>query len=404
MTPHEFRPSQVRALLLLLAIVPLIPTVLMVRFMVDSVDDERTAAFERLSALYQQTLTNASATLARNVADQKATISADEARLYFRDLFDRDVLVRVIDNEGKPVSGTTLATGAPVAQISLRELGRPWSVQVFFVDSEALNLEQRQQFRAYMWIVGTVVIGILAFALAGALTVSRQLELRELRSTAVATVAHELRTPLAAMRMLVDTLRDGRFRNEQQLREYLDLLAQENERLSRLAEHFLTFTRLARGKQRLDLTPIDPQEAAHDAIAALGPRLEAPQCEFSVEIGADLPRVKADRDALATVLTNLLDNALKYTDQEKRIALRAAANGRTVTFSVEDNGPGISAADRKHIFRPFHQADTRLARSRQGVGLGLSIVKDLVAALHGRIELDSKPGQGSRFSIVLPTA
>ncbi|MEO8352097.1 MAG: histidine kinase dimerization/phospho-acceptor domain-containing protein, partial [Chthoniobacteraceae bacterium] len=231
MTPHEFRPSQVRALLLLLVIVPLIPTVLMIRFMVDSVDDERTAAFERLSALYQQTLSNANATLARNVADQKTAISADEARRYFQGLFDRDVLVRVIDNEGKPVSGTSLATGAPVAQISLRELGRPWSVQVFFVDSEALNVEQRQQFRGYLWIVGTVVIGILAFALAGVLTVSRQLELRDLRSTAVATVAHELRTPLASMRMLVDTLREGRFRNEQQLREYLELIAGENDRL-----------------------------------------------------------------------------------------------------------------------------------------------------------------------------
>lgn len=404
MTPHEIRPSQVRALLWLLVLVPLIPTVLMVRFMIVTVNDERTAAFDRLSALYQQTLTKATTTLARSTARQRTPISARETRQYYQDLFDRDVLLRLIDSEGRIVSGSSIITGAPVAQASLRELGVAWSVQLFLADVETLNDDQQQQFRSYRWIIGSVVAGILALALAGILTVSRQLDLRELRSTAVATVAHELRTPLASMRMLVDTLREGRCRNEQQLREYLDLLAQENERLSRLAEDFLTFSRLARGRQRLTLEPVAPGEAAEAAVAAMQPRLSAPGCSFACEVAADLPKVRADRAALATVLTNLLDNALKYTGDEKRIALRASANSRSVVFSVEDNGPGISPGERRHIFRPFHQGDARLNRTREGVGLGLSIVKDLVRALHGRIELESAPGNGSRFLVSLPIA
>lgn len=404
MTPHEIRPSQLRALLLLLVIVPLIPTALMVRFMFDTVRDERTAALERLSAIYQQTLANADAAFARHLAGRREQITPRETHNYYRDLLDRAVLVRVIDAEGRPLTGNTVINAAPVAQSSLREFGLPWSVQIFLLDAEMLNLEQEQQLRSYLWIVGLVLAAIVAFAVLAVAIVSRQIELRELRSTAVATVAHELRTPLASMRLLVDTLREGRYRGDQQLREYLDLIADENQRLSRLAEAFLTFSRLERGALKLDLQCVAPSAVVEQALGALRSRLEAPGCVFSLDVPNDLPAIRADRDALATVLTNLLDNALKYTGPDKRIALRASTGRERVIFTVEDNGIGISARNRRAIFRPFHQIDTQLARQREGIGLGLSIVARIVSAHRGRVELESEPGRGTVFRVAIPMA
>jgi len=393
-----------RALLLLLVIVPLLPTALMLRFMFDTVRSERTASFERLSATYQQTLTNADSTFTRHLANRRESINARDVHNYYRDLLDRAVLVRVIDADGRPLTGNTVAGIAPVAQTSLRELGFPWSVQLFLLDAETLNVEQQQQFRSYLWIVGLIVIGILAFAALAVAIVNRQLELREMRSTAVATVAHELRTPLAAMRVLVDTLREGRYRDDRQLREYLDLVAQENARLSRLAENFLTFSQVERGALRLQLQPTAPEAAVEQALTSLQPRLSAAGCVFRQEIAANLPPVQADAVALATILTNLLENALKYTGPEKRIALRVSHLGDHVSFAVEDNGIGISASERRAIFRPFHQADARLSRHREGIGLGLSIVRRLVEALQGRIEVESEPGRGSTFRVLLPAS
>jgi signal transduction histidine kinase len=295
-----------------------------------------------------------------------------------------------------------VVTNAPVGQTSLRELGLPWSVQVFLLDVERLDVDQQQQFRSYLRIVGVVLIAILAFAALAVAIVNRQIELRELRSTAVATVAHELRTPLASMRMLVDTLREGRYRGEVQLNEYLALIAQENERLARLADDFLTFTQLERGAQRLNLEPVSPRAVIEQAVTALSTRLEA--ATFTLDIPDDLPAVLGDRDALAIVLTNLLDNALKYSDADKRIAVRAQATETAVAISVEDHGIGIPATEHRAIFRPFHQSNRKLARTREGIGLGLSIVERLVRAHRGTIAVASTPGDGSTFTIAIPIA
>jgi signal transduction histidine kinase len=123
---------------------------------------------------------------------------------------------------------------------------------------------------------------------------------------------------------------------------------------------------------------------------------------FEVDVSPGLPVVRADEDALVTVLLNLLDNAEKYTPGEKRIALRATCRDGHVVFAVEDNGIGIAARDRKKIFRRFYQVDRRLARESGGCGLGLSIVDFIVRAHGGTVEVESQPGAGSKFSVVMP--
>lgn len=403
MTP-EIRPSQIRALLWLLVLVPLIPTGLMLRFMFDSVNAEGASAFDRLTAIYQQTLDNAVPGFERYVDGLGHPATSREVHRYFRSLLDRDVVVRVIDQTGKSMTGKTAPSATPVAQLALRKLGSPFTVQVFLLDREALAAGSREQLRSYLGIVIVAVVLIIAIAVGAALTLSRQLALGELRTTAVATVAHELRTPLASMRMLVDTLREGRIRGQEQTAEYLELIAKENDRLSRLAEDFLTFSRLERGKKHLQIEPMSPRLIVQEALGSLRPRLEAPGCTFTSDVPSDLPLVLADRDALAAVLTNLVDNALKYTPDPKQIAIWVRPTRDAVVFAITDNGPGIDRAHLRRIFRPFHQVDDRLSRQGEGAGLGLAIVSRLIALHRGKIHVDSKVGAGTTFSVRIPVA
>jgi len=253
----------------------------------------------------------------------------------------------------------------------------------------------------YVWLALLAIAVVALAALAAAQALRRQWRLARLKTDLVAAVSHELRTPLASVRLLVETLLEDE-RPEGRTREYLEMIARENLRLSRLIGNFLTFSRLERNLRKFDLRPTTPARIVEDVLASAEERLHAPDCHFEVQVAPDLPPVAADQDALVTVLLNLLDNAWKYSPGEKRIALRAASRNGHVVFSVADNGIGIPARERKKIFRRFYQVDRRLARSSGGVGLGLSIVDFIVRAHGGSVEVESQPGQGSTFSVVMP--
>ena len=276
------------------------------------------------------------------------------------------------------------------------------TVQLHLIGPQVIDEAIEGQRQILIWTGSLTAFAVLLIAGLAALAVSRQLALHELKNTSVATVAHELRTPLASMRMLLDTLRDGRVSGEKQTREYLDLIASENERLNKLAENFLTFSRFDRGTQPLNLAPVSPRTIAEQAVNTLRPRLDA--AAFTFDAPENLPQIQADGDALTQVLTNLLDNALKYTGEEKRIALRVSATADGVVFAVEDNGIGLTNDERSAVFRPFYQADQKLSRTREGCGLGLAIVNRIVKAHGGEITVASEPGKGSVFSVKIPTA
>ena len=225
MTFHEIKPKQLRALLLLLVLVPFIPMVLMLRFMVDALAGEREAALERAAGVYRQTLVNAGPSLTKHLASRAGGSQPEDARKFFRGLFDREIEIAISDGRGRIVAGPTTAPGKVIARAPLRHLDLPWQVQLYLVDDKAIRESVRAQFKIYAWIALLTAAAICAIAGIAGFAVSRQLRLQELRSTSVATVAHELRTPLASMRLLVDTLREGRCRTEEQRREYLDLIA-----------------------------------------------------------------------------------------------------------------------------------------------------------------------------------
>jgi len=248
----------------------------------------------------------------------------------------------------------------------------------------------------YFWIALLVIASTAILALFVARTVGHRWRDAALKNNLVATVSHELKTPLASIRLLVDTLIDSHDLDETQ-REYLDLIAKENSRLSHLIDNFLTFSRMEHDRQRFDFDEVHPTDVVDRAVEVMSNRLNLPNCRFRCKVESDLPNLVADRDALITVLSNLIENAYRYSGDDKEIQLRVYCLGGNVRFEVSDNGVGLSAKDKRRVFQRFYQADRSLTGHRQGCGLGLCIVKHIVDAHEGEIEVASIAGSGMEF-------
>jgi signal transduction histidine kinase len=314
------------------------------------------------------------------------------------------VAYRILDNLGRAVTGDTVNLGRPFMTQLVGGYFADWHVELHFKDDDIFEKTARKQIALYTWAGILVIVLILAAGGIAVQAVGRQIKVNRLKNDFIATVSHELKTPLASMRVLVDTLLEGNYKDQNQATEYLQLTAKENERLSRLIDNFLTFSRMERNKQAFEMVKTSPAAIARAAVEAVKTKFDKGQCEFKLNIREDLPDVLADCDAMVTVLVNLLDNAYKYSYDKKCIELRAYSDNDSVFFSVSDNGIGLSQRAIKKIFKRFYQVDRRLSRRAEGCGLGLSIAKFIVDAHKGSISIESKPGAGSTFIVKLPAA
>jgi signal transduction histidine kinase len=306
-----------------------------------------------------------------------------------------------------PSDGVRISALAPnedataEATLVTAALGAPlpgWRLGLSLDDRAIFDTAADRRVAAYLWTGSGVIAAMTVLAFFVARGFGRQVQLARLKNDLVATVSHELKTPLTAMRALVETLLEAEEFNPATTREYLQLLAHENARLSRLIENFLTFSRLERNKFTFVFAPLRPEAVVAGAVAAMGER------RVETHLAPDLPEIVGDADALVTALLNLLDNAWKYSGDDKRIVLRAAAQNGSVQFAVEDHGIGLAPRESARVFERFYQADQRLARTAGGCGLGLTIVQSIVAAHRGTVEVASEAGRGSTFTIKLPAA
>jgi signal transduction histidine kinase len=231
-------------------------------------------------------------------------------------------------------------------------------------------------------------------------TLQRLRELDEMKSDFVAITSHELRTPLAAIRGFINTLR--RRLDElsgAETREFLEIVDQQTDRLIRLVEDLLVVSRIEAGKITFHPEPIEPGPFLERIVTGMGEH--AARIQVSAHEG--LPgAMLVDPQRLAQILTNLLQNAVKFSSPETAVTLDVEAVEHGVAFTVTDHGPGIAAEEHERVFERFHQTDSAATRRSEGAGLGLYITKQLVEAMGGRIELRSDLGVGSTFRVTLP--
>jgi signal transduction histidine kinase len=313
-----------------------------------------------------------------------------------------DVLYRVLDDKRLYVSGVSQPSAKAFLTLPIDGSLPGWEIELYFKDADVFDRVARRQVTIYIWAGVLVIVLILAVGGFAGRVVGRQMRLNRLKNDFIATVSHELKTPLASMRVLADTLLEGNYKDRQQATEYLELICKENKRLTGLIDNFLTFSRMERNKQAFEMTPASPAEIANAAADAVKTKFEQAECRLELHVAEDLPRVSADKDAMVTVLVNLLDNACKYSCDNKKITMKAFAEDASVCFSVSDNGIGIPRKAIKKIFKRFYQVDRSLARRAEGCGLGLSIAKFIVDAHNGQISVDSEPGRGTTFTVKLP--
>ena len=225
--------------------------------------------------------------------------------------------------------------------------------------------------------------------------------LSRLQTDFVSNVSHELRTPLTSIRMFIDTLQMNRAHDPEKVKECLDLLAAESERLSNMIERMLSWARMEAGRRIYTLKPTPVSQVVENAVQAF--KAQTLQMPYTLEVKqpSASPVVDLDADAMTEALLNLISNAFKYGGEDRKIQVRVVPGGEQTAIEVEDNGVGISPRDRKRIFDKFYRAEQLLSRKTEGTGLGLAMVRHIIEGHRGKIECDSEPGKGSKFRVVL---
>jgi signal transduction histidine kinase len=234
--------------------------------------------------------------------------------------------------------------------------------------------------------------------------VRREIEIARLRADFVSTVSHEFRSPLSGIRHLGEMLLDGRVTTSEKQRDYFRMIVQESDRLARLVENILVFSRMEEGRKEYRFGPLDPSPWLRTLVADFATEISPVGVAVEANIPDGLPGILADGEALGSAVRNLLDNAVKYSPGQKTVWLDAEAEDGAVKISVRDMGVGISDDDQRRIFDRFYRADGEISKRVKGAGLGLSLVKHIVTAHGGKVECASRVGQGSTFTIRLPVA
>jgi two-component system, OmpR family, phosphate regulon sensor histidine kinase PhoR len=257
-------------------------------------------------------------------------------------------------------------------------------------------------------VIGVLVICFAAAAIGGVVAVSvllnRRARLARLQADFLANVTHELRTPLAAIRLYAETLKSGKLEGEpQRTAECVETILRETEWLEAMIDRVLTWRAAVKDRAELNLEVAPVEEAVEDAAARFGRMVSAGEVELSISIVTEA-NVAHDRRAVSSAVLNLLVNAYKYTERDKRIAIAVADRGDMVEIEVSDNGVGMEASELTRVFEPFYRIDSRLRAKSSGTGLGLAIVRHQIAAHGGSVGVESEVGKGSRFTLRLPAA
>ena len=307
--------------------------------------------------------------------------------------------VAALGGDGESLATTTLVLSGQNRAPDLR-------LTVRLTAPDKLYQRQRVRTRWFGLLIGASVASVLIGFAAAWRSYRRERQLSEMRSNFVASVSHELRAPIASIRLMSEELEDLAAGDPVKAGEYHRFIHQECRRLSALIENVLDFSRNDQGRNQYEFAPTDLSELVEETVRRMQPYAADKRVQLLSQVRGRPVETQVDGAAIQRVLVNLLDNAIKHSPETATITVTldygTEANG-AVALHVEDRGQGIPAADHHRIFERFYRRGSELRRETQGIGLGLTIVKYITEAHGGQISLQSAPGQGARFTVRLPT-
>ena len=314
-----------------------------------------------------------------------------------------DLVVNVTDGRDNLVLGERVHEGE--GETRLRKLPYVFTDWTVSLHSHGSTPEQwaRTTFAFNMTLVGLVTLLLLGGIILALRTADRAMKLSEMKSDFVSNVSHELRTPLASVRVFGELLRIGRARDPEKVREYGEYIEMESRRLSRLIDNILDFSRIESGGKTYEFVQANVEDVVESVMQTF--RVRVRNAGFEVEYQGPvepLPTVAIDPDAIRQALNNLLDNAVKYSEDKKEISVQIIRESDAVRIAVRDRGIGIARGEQRKIFDRFHRVGTGLVHDVKGAGLGLSIVHHIVKAHGGKVSVESELGKGSTISIRIP--
>src|SRR5438094_8377697 len=225
--------------------------------------------------------------------------------------------------------------------------------------------------------------------------------LARLKSDFVSNVSHELRTPLALIRLYAETLELGRITTKEKKHQYYRIIRKESERLTALINNILDFSRIEAGHKEYEFRETDIADLVRNTLDSYRYQIEQQGFALEESIDSDLPAVRVDQEAIARALVNLVNNALKYSQDEKYLGVKLYRDNGAVKLEVADKGIGIARRDQGKIFEKFYRAGDPLVHNTKGSGLGLSLVRHITEAHGGEIEVETYQGTGSKFIMCL---
>lgn len=314
-------------------------------------------------------------------------------------LKDSGLALAVYDDRRREVYRSAGAALEPEVTSPLRPVFNYWHMALGY-EGATLDSLARDNFRKSLlltiFVLALLVVGVALTLRAAA----RELRLAEAKSTFVSNVSHELKTPLALIRLFAETLELGRVRSPEKAREYYRVINHESRRLTQLIDNVLDFGQIEAGRKRYSFAREDVGALVEGVVRSYEYQLTSAGFELKTSFRPGLLAL-VDRDSLSQAVLNLLNNAVKYSRDVRRIEVSVGERGGLIAIEVADAGVGIPAAEHEKIFEKFYRVGAGLVHETKGSGLGLSLVKHIVQAHGGRVRVESAPGKGSRFTIFL---
>jgi signal transduction histidine kinase len=313
-------------------------------------------------------------------------------------------LLAVLDGSSRPVyASRPVGDAERLLAVSIGDALPSWRIALYQAPGGS-RARMRQQTMLFTVTFALLLLVIVAGLAATYRVVRRETEMARLKADFVANVSHDLKTPLSLIRMFAETLELGRVPDDATRREYYGVITRESERLTRLIDNVLDFSRIESGRQRYELEPHPIEPVVHEVLDAFRYPLAQQGFKLDVDVDPELPEVSMDAAAVKQALANLVDNAMKYSADRRHLTVRARASGGFVHLEVADQGIGIPPGEVERIFEKFYRVGRSETQGRRGSGVGLALVKHIVEAHGGRVGVESRVGAGSRFTLSLPVA